>query len=70
VRLVAESGLYDYRAKYQSPGRANVVPAELPDAWAGSLAVAAVRATAVLGCRGRRGWTSGWTPQASRGSWR
>jgi D-alanine-D-alanine ligase len=52
VTDILTDGWYDYDAKYKPGGSRHVCPAELPDAIAAACRDYALRAHAVLGCRG------------------
>ncbi len=52
TEIVARVGFYDYRAKYTEGHADHVVPADVPDAIAGSALDAALAAHNALGCRG------------------
>jgi len=52
VTDIVTEGWYDYAAKYTPGGSRHVIPADLPDEIAAACADHALRAHAVLGCRG------------------
>lgn len=50
--IIAETGWYDYHAKYAAGGSRHVVPAAVPDAVAEACLAHALAAHRALGCRG------------------
>jgi D-alanine-D-alanine ligase len=52
VTEIFADGWYDYHAKYSAGGSRHVVPAQIPDDITEACLAYAVKAHAVLGCRG------------------
>ncbi|WP_442902616.1 D-alanine--D-alanine ligase [Frigidibacter sp. MR17.24] len=62
VTEILTSGWYDYHAKYAPGGSSHILPADIPDEIAEAVRDYALRAHAVLGCRGLSRSDFRWNP--------